>query len=258
MDDARADLFKDGLMVIGIPEGTSKETVDLVGTLARLLEMRVMFSEPVEMDGFQSAAHYLPPNAHNHPHQCCRKSSRLAGCPKIGQCSIHDPSQFRTNVTGRSYLQVLSGWQKKITSSVISISSHRSCWNFVQRLKSDEAQLLAERVNFAKEILFQSSQTENEGQSGRQWTGEDPFSFVRRSIARPLHVRKKEIRTIWEPGVRQLIIVISSSAWIRHTTPVGRPILNAGPNSIIRVRRQIYPHPPSCHPCLSGRAAGQK
>ncbi len=60
IDDARVDLFKDGLMVIGIPPETSQETVDLVGTMARLLNMREMFADSVEIDGLQAAAHYLP------------------------------------------------------------------------------------------------------------------------------------------------------------------------------------------------------
>lgn len=60
IDDACADLFKDGLMVICIPPGTSQETVDLAGTMAKLLNMREMFADPVEVDGLQAAAHYLP------------------------------------------------------------------------------------------------------------------------------------------------------------------------------------------------------
>lgn len=60
IDDACADLFKDGLMVICIPSGTSQETVDLASTMARLLNMREMFADPAEVDGLQAAAHYLP------------------------------------------------------------------------------------------------------------------------------------------------------------------------------------------------------
>lgn len=60
IDDACADLFKDGLMVIGIPQGTTQETVDLAGTMARLLKMREMFADPIEIDGLQAAAHFLP------------------------------------------------------------------------------------------------------------------------------------------------------------------------------------------------------
>lgn len=60
IEDARVDLFKDGLMVICIPPETSQETVDLAGTMAHLLNMREMFADSVEIDGLQAAAHYLP------------------------------------------------------------------------------------------------------------------------------------------------------------------------------------------------------
>lgn len=60
LDDARQDLFRDGLVALSIPQGTSKDTVELASGLANLLGARTMFNHPVEADGLQAAANYLP------------------------------------------------------------------------------------------------------------------------------------------------------------------------------------------------------
>ena len=118
LDDARADLFKAGLMVVGIPEGTSKETVDLAGTLARLLEMRVMFSEPVEMDGFQSAVNYLPQMLTTTLINVAGSQAGWRDAQKLVNAPFMIPAgTIQMLPEGAS--ASASGWQTKITSSVI-------------------------------------------------------------------------------------------------------------------------------------------
>ncbi len=60
IEDACPDLFKEGLMLVTIPPGTSQGTVDLTGTIARLLNTQVMFADAVEVDGLQAGAQYVP------------------------------------------------------------------------------------------------------------------------------------------------------------------------------------------------------
>ena len=47
-------------MLVTIPPGTSQGTVDLTGTIARLLNTQVMFADAVEVDGLQAGAQYVP------------------------------------------------------------------------------------------------------------------------------------------------------------------------------------------------------
>jgi prephenate dehydrogenase len=60
IEDARQDLFKNGLIALSMMEGTSKDTVELASAIVRLLGARIMFTDPVEADGLQAAALYLP------------------------------------------------------------------------------------------------------------------------------------------------------------------------------------------------------
>ena len=60
IEDARQDLFKNGLIALSMAEGTSKDTVELASAIVRLLGARIMFTDPVEADGLQAAALYLP------------------------------------------------------------------------------------------------------------------------------------------------------------------------------------------------------
>ncbi len=60
IEDARSDLFREGLMLVTIPVGTSQETVELTGTIARLLDTQIMFADAVEVDGLQAGAQYIP------------------------------------------------------------------------------------------------------------------------------------------------------------------------------------------------------
>jgi len=151
LDDARADLFKSGLMVVGIPEGTSKETVELVGTLARLLEMRVMFSEPVEMDGFQSSAYYLPQILTTTLLNVAgsqagwRDSQRLVNAPFMIPASSAQMLSEGTSASSEWLADKdnLIRYIDLVTQELLELRSE---------LMSDEVQLLSERVNFAKEM----------------------------------------------------------------------------------------------------------
>jgi prephenate dehydrogenase len=60
IEDARSDLFREGLMLVTIPVGTSQKTVELTGTIARLLDAQIMFADAVEVDGLQAGAQYVP------------------------------------------------------------------------------------------------------------------------------------------------------------------------------------------------------
>ena len=150
LDDARADLFKSGLMVVGIPEGTSKETVELAGTLARLLEMRVMFSEPVEMDGFQSAVNYLPQILTTTLINVAgsqagwRDAQKLVNAPYMIPAGTTQmlPEGASASAEWLADKDNLIRYIDLVTQELLELRSE---------LKSDEAQLLTERVNFAKE-----------------------------------------------------------------------------------------------------------
>jgi prephenate dehydrogenase len=151
LDDARADLFKSGLMVVGIPEGTSKETVELAGTLARLLEMRVMFSEPVEMDGLQSAAAYLPQILTTTLLNVAMGQAGWRDAQKLVNAPFMIPAstgQMLPEGASASYewLADKTNLLRYIDYVMQELQELRS------ELKSDEAQLLAERVNTAKEM----------------------------------------------------------------------------------------------------------
>ena len=151
LDDARADLFKTGLMVVGIPDGTSKETVELVGTLARLLEMRVMFSEPVEMDGFQSAVNYLPQMLTTTLLNVAggqagwRDAQKLVNAPFMIPAGTIQmlPEGASASAEWLADKDNLIRYIDLVTQELLELRSE---------LKSDEAQLLTERVNFAKEM----------------------------------------------------------------------------------------------------------
>ncbi len=151
LEDARSDQFKAGLMVVGIPEGTSKETVELVGTLARLLEMRVMFSEPVEMDGFQSAVNYLPQMLTTTLINVAgsqagwRDAQKLVNAPFMIPAGTLQmlPEGASTSAEWLADKDNLIRYIDLVTQELLELRSE---------LKSDEAQLLTERVNFAKEM----------------------------------------------------------------------------------------------------------
>ena len=150
LDDARADLFKAGLMVVGIPEGTSKETVELAGTFARLLEMRVMFSEPVEMDGFQSAVNYLPQMLTTTLINVAGGQAGWRDAQKLVNAAFMIPAgtvQMLPEGTSASSEWLadkdnLIRYIDLVTQELLELRSE---------LKSDEAQLISERVNVAKE-----------------------------------------------------------------------------------------------------------
>lgn len=60
VDSARADLFKDGLILLNAPSGTPEEAITLATDLISLLGAHVMFTDPVEADGLNAATHLLP------------------------------------------------------------------------------------------------------------------------------------------------------------------------------------------------------
>jgi prephenate dehydrogenase len=150
LEEARSDQFKAGLMVVGIPEGTSKETVELVGTLARLLEMRVMFSEPVEMDGFQSAVNYLPQMLTTTLLNVAggqagwRDAQRLVNAPFMIPANTVQMFPEGTSASSEWLADKdnLIRYIDLVTQELLELRSE---------LKSDEVQQLTERVNFAKE-----------------------------------------------------------------------------------------------------------
>jgi prephenate dehydrogenase len=151
LDDARADLFKSGLMVVGIPEGTSKETVELAGTLARLLEMRVMFSEPVEMDGLQSAAAYLPQILTTTLLNVAGNQAGWRDAQKLVNAPFMIPaSSAQMLPEGAS---ASSEWLADKDNLIRYIDFvKQELLELRSELKSDDAQRLAERVNAAKEM----------------------------------------------------------------------------------------------------------
>jgi len=60
IDGARADLFKNSLMVITAPTGAHPEAIKLTSDLATLLGASILFGDPYEMDGLLAACHILP------------------------------------------------------------------------------------------------------------------------------------------------------------------------------------------------------
>jgi prephenate dehydrogenase len=150
LDDARADQFKAGLMVIGIPEGTSKETVELVGKFAGLLEMRLMFSEPVEMDGFQSAVNYLPQILASTLINVAGSQAGWRDAQKLVNAPFMIPAgtiQMLPDAASASSEWLadkdnLIRYIDLVTQELLELRSE---------LKSDEPQQLSERVTFAKE-----------------------------------------------------------------------------------------------------------
>jgi prephenate dehydrogenase len=55
-----ADLFKNSLMVITSPTGTSEDTIEMVLSLAETLGAKTLFSDPLENDGLTAAVRTLP------------------------------------------------------------------------------------------------------------------------------------------------------------------------------------------------------
>jgi prephenate dehydrogenase len=60
IDGARADLFKNSIMVITAPTGAHPEAIKLASDLATLLGASTLFGDPHEMDGLLAACHILP------------------------------------------------------------------------------------------------------------------------------------------------------------------------------------------------------
>jgi prephenate dehydrogenase len=57
---ARADLFKNSLMIITTPPGTNPDAIKLATDLASLLGAKPYFADAVEADGLLAATHFLP------------------------------------------------------------------------------------------------------------------------------------------------------------------------------------------------------
>jgi len=60
IDTASADLFRNGLIVISYPPGTSNGALRLATDLSELLGARVLFADPAEVDGLIAASRLLP------------------------------------------------------------------------------------------------------------------------------------------------------------------------------------------------------
>ncbi|HEY2980336.1 MAG TPA: prephenate dehydrogenase/arogenate dehydrogenase family protein [Anaerolineales bacterium] len=60
VEAARADLFKNGLMVIDAPPGTPAEVVELASGLTRLLGAAPLLADAAESDGLMAGVHLLP------------------------------------------------------------------------------------------------------------------------------------------------------------------------------------------------------
>ena len=60
VEAARADLFKNSLMIITTPPGTHPEAIRLATDLAALLGANPYFADPLEADGLLAASHFLP------------------------------------------------------------------------------------------------------------------------------------------------------------------------------------------------------
>ena len=150
LDDARADLFKAGLMLVCIPGGTSKETVELAGTLARLLDMRVIFSDPVELDGLQAAAHFLPQLLTTTFLNVAASQPGWRDAQKLVNAPFMVPaSTVRMLPEGPS---TSSEWlaEKENLIRYIDLVS-QELHEIRSELTLEEAQLLSERVDSAKE-----------------------------------------------------------------------------------------------------------
>jgi prephenate dehydrogenase len=60
VEAARADLFKDGMLVIVAPPRTPSEAIQLAADLAKLLEAGPFFADLVEADSLLAATHTVP------------------------------------------------------------------------------------------------------------------------------------------------------------------------------------------------------
>ena len=61
IDQARADLFQNSIMVLTNPPGADAAAIQLAVDLVVLLGARPFFSDPYEADGLMAASHLLPP-----------------------------------------------------------------------------------------------------------------------------------------------------------------------------------------------------
>ena len=60
LEAARPDLFKDGVIAITSPQGTSEEVLKLAADFVALLEAQPFFADQAEVDGIMALAHLLP------------------------------------------------------------------------------------------------------------------------------------------------------------------------------------------------------
>jgi len=60
VESARADLFKDGLMLITSPPGTDESALNLANNLTKILGATALYSDIAESDGLLAATHLLP------------------------------------------------------------------------------------------------------------------------------------------------------------------------------------------------------
>jgi prephenate dehydrogenase len=60
VEAAKADLFKNGLMIITTPSGTHPDAIKMASDLATLLGAKAYYADAVEADGLLAAAHFLP------------------------------------------------------------------------------------------------------------------------------------------------------------------------------------------------------
>jgi prephenate dehydrogenase len=58
--EPRADLFQNGLMIVSTSKFTSHEAVEMAGSLSEMLNTKMLFSDPVEVDGLLSGSQQLP------------------------------------------------------------------------------------------------------------------------------------------------------------------------------------------------------
>lgn len=60
VEGARADLFKDSLMLITSPPGTDESALNLANNLTKIVGATALYSDMVESDGLLAATHLLP------------------------------------------------------------------------------------------------------------------------------------------------------------------------------------------------------
>lgn len=60
IEQAHADLFKNGLMMISSLPGVDESALDLTANLAQILGAKPLFSDAIEMDGLLASTHLLP------------------------------------------------------------------------------------------------------------------------------------------------------------------------------------------------------